>query len=593
VATPALAQSLFDTGNVATYTCASFTPANNDHLCGFFAIGAEVSTDWTVTDSLGGTWTKIVRSLRGGSASFMEFWVRNTASNGSAMTVTFSHATGNATGASMVILKTPGMSKYGSTSVKQNAIQQNVAAGGTPAVTFGAACLTTNPVVGAVNALANPAAVTPTASPAFTELIDSGYNTPATGTEVQSIASGFTGTTLTWGSTEAGGGFCTIGVELDASSSATNWTKTVTESIGATDGTTRVAAFKRAPGDAVGGLDSVSKGTGKFRTDAVGGLDSVARLAAYSRPRTDVVGLLDSATDASAYTRPTTDVVGLLDSVSRLAAFVRSRTDPVGLVDDATHQLGAGTINWTKTVSDVVGLVDAAARVAGYVRVPGESVGIVDSRVRLWAAARSATDPVGLVDSVARLTAYLRTRTDPVGLLDAATRVAAYVRTPSDALGLVDNAVHQLSSGTSWTKSVSDTVGIVDLAARVAGYVRAPVDPVGLVDSRSKGYGKVRTDPLGMLDSVVRLSAGHRALADPIGLVDAQVRLWAAHRFATDVLGLTDQALINLVVATILVRDRQAVNIAPADQGAPAPGDHLAVVRRNRVGVPGGQHVKV
>ena len=210
--------SLYNTGNTATYTTGNVNQATNDLLVAFCSPTAEVSTDWVVSDSQGGTWTKVVRAVRTGSATFMELWVRDAlCANATALTVTFSHAAGNATGCSINVLRISGMSRAGITAIRnstQFGKQDNGAAAGTPAPALPVAALTGNPCVGAVGNSVNPAAMTAPAS--WTERFDSGYATPAAGMESVSIDSGFTGTTVTWGST-SGGTFCAIVAELDTS----------------------------------------------------------------------------------------------------------------------------------------------------------------------------------------------------------------------------------------------------------------------------------------------------------------------------------------------------------------------------------------
>jgi hypothetical protein len=81
---------------------------------------------------------------------------------------------------------------------------------------FGAAPFTTNSILGAVFNAANPATMTPPATGTWTEHDDVGYNTPATGMETVTLDSGFTSTTVTWGSSCASA-FAAFAVEFDAS----------------------------------------------------------------------------------------------------------------------------------------------------------------------------------------------------------------------------------------------------------------------------------------------------------------------------------------------------------------------------------------
>jgi hypothetical protein len=104
------------------------------------------------------------------------------------------------------------MLRSGPSAVRQTAVEQNQGAA-TPGPAFTTAALTENLTLGYVFNASNPAAVTePTG---WTERRDNGYNSPTTGFETVSRNSGFTGTTVTWGSGSATA-FCSIIVELDS-----------------------------------------------------------------------------------------------------------------------------------------------------------------------------------------------------------------------------------------------------------------------------------------------------------------------------------------------------------------------------------------
>lgn len=179
----------------------------------------------------GGTYTLINSAVKATSADTMRVWVRNNLITSATSTV-FTHAPGTTTGGGLVVIDCQGGDKAGSSAIVQSAIQSNQAAG-TPAPVFGAAVNAQNAVIGAVFNASNPAALTPRTN--FTELYDSGYNTPTTGLEVMSDNSGETGTTMTWGSASASA-YCSIVVELESSVTHAT-TGTLTGQIGSVSGT--------------------------------------------------------------------------------------------------------------------------------------------------------------------------------------------------------------------------------------------------------------------------------------------------------------------------------------------------------------------
>src|SRR5436305_1627986 len=101
MATVTAAISSADTTDGITFSTAAFTPAANDLVVVFVHLTGETSTDWTVTDSVGGTYTKIARFVRVVSANILELWVGNQLEAATSRTITFSHAAGIATSCDM------------------------------------------------------------------------------------------------------------------------------------------------------------------------------------------------------------------------------------------------------------------------------------------------------------------------------------------------------------------------------------------------------------------------------------------------------------------------------------------------------------
>lgn len=122
-------------------------------------------------------------------------------------------------GGGLAVLKITGMSKAGSSAIRQfkSATSGSGTFSANPSTgTWTSARLTTNPTIGVVVNSTNPAAMIPTSQ--FTELIDTGYTTPTTGFEIQSRNSGDTGSTMVWTGVQSY--WNCIGFELDASSSS-------------------------------------------------------------------------------------------------------------------------------------------------------------------------------------------------------------------------------------------------------------------------------------------------------------------------------------------------------------------------------------
>jgi len=206
--------SFTSTGQAATYTTGAFTPAANDLLVAFVVVTATTALG-SMTDSLGGTWQNVQATTKNASADRLWCFVRTALAPASSMSVTMDVTGDNGTGCIIFVVRVSGMTRTGANAARQSAVQSNQAAATTPAPVFGAAALTGNPTLGFVGNATNPAGMTPPAS--WNELVaDVGYATPTTGGEYVTRDSGFTGTTITWGSTSASA-FGDISVELDTS----------------------------------------------------------------------------------------------------------------------------------------------------------------------------------------------------------------------------------------------------------------------------------------------------------------------------------------------------------------------------------------
>lgn len=205
---------VFSTSNVSSYTSSSFNPQVGDLLVVMCACSGTVAAAPTMTDSQGNTYALVhSRTKNAGADTIYTFVCNSLIAAAVATTVTFDCSADPATGCITEVVTARGMTRTGAGAVRQVGGTPNGAAAGTPAFTFPSAVLTGNPtVIGAFNG-ASPATLTPPTS--WTEFGDTGYSTPTTGGEFAGRNSGFTGTTVTWGSTSATA-WGTIGIELDS-----------------------------------------------------------------------------------------------------------------------------------------------------------------------------------------------------------------------------------------------------------------------------------------------------------------------------------------------------------------------------------------
>ena len=154
-------------------------------------------------------------------------WVRTALITAASSTIFTANQTGSS-GGGLVVYRISGISIVGLGAIRGCGGQNSGTLGTTPApvllgrlgTTFAGtqAALTGNVIVTAVCNGTSPAAMTPRASPAYTEAPtpDLGYASPTTGISVCFINSGETASTLTWGGTSATA-FASIAIEVDTS----------------------------------------------------------------------------------------------------------------------------------------------------------------------------------------------------------------------------------------------------------------------------------------------------------------------------------------------------------------------------------------
>lgn len=199
------------TGGTANRTV-TIVPAIGDLLVVFVNVSANTNTVPTMGDDNGtGTYTLILTAQKATSADTMSVFVRNTFVVNTTSTV-ITASTGSNTGGELVAVAISGMTRIGISAIRQSARQENQAAADTPAPAFAIAALTANITLGGVGNGDNTATMTTPTD--WTERQDAGVANPSTGLEVVTRDSGFTGTTITWGSTSATA-FADLIVELD------------------------------------------------------------------------------------------------------------------------------------------------------------------------------------------------------------------------------------------------------------------------------------------------------------------------------------------------------------------------------------------
>lgn len=192
--------STASTSNTTSYVSDSFTPAANELLFAIVHASGTTAADATLSDSQSLGWTLIATALRASSADRTYLFVANALAAASSMTVTFDCSSDAATGAIIQVGGISGMTFTGAAAVRQYKVISNQSAG-TPAISFDAICLTGDVTIGTIGNSTTPAGLTNPTN--WSTKDDTGYSSPTRGGNYVTRDSGFTGTTITWGSSSA------------------------------------------------------------------------------------------------------------------------------------------------------------------------------------------------------------------------------------------------------------------------------------------------------------------------------------------------------------------------------------------------------
>lgn len=177
--------TIASTNNSVPYVSGSFTPASNCMLLLFFEVESAVVTG-TITVTGGSlTWTKQVE-VNPASGRTQCLYTAPVSTSPGSMTVTIDDTSGDSSGCNATIIEVTGVN----TTLVQTA---NVSANTT--ITLGGAMNTNNIGVLAAFNTSNPAGITEPSG--WTELVDTGHNSPTSGMEVSYKNTGSTSSSLT------------------------------------------------------------------------------------------------------------------------------------------------------------------------------------------------------------------------------------------------------------------------------------------------------------------------------------------------------------------------------------------------------------
>ena len=196
-------------------TSGSFTPAAGDLLVAMI-VKLSSTNNGTFDDTQGLGWAIRTSVAFSAGANRVVVAFADTLAAASSMTVTYDCTGDGANRFIMAVARVSGMTKTGVSAQRAAGFEANQAGATTPDPVLDMTPLSTNPILGIVGNLSNPAGLTKPAAPAeWVERLDTG-NAGTIGMEIISIDSGITDPTVTWGSTSATA-FGVWAVEFDSS----------------------------------------------------------------------------------------------------------------------------------------------------------------------------------------------------------------------------------------------------------------------------------------------------------------------------------------------------------------------------------------
>ena len=438
---------------------ASITPAVNDLLVALCSVRANANTAPTCSDDQGGTYTLAGTSQWGGGAHTMSCFVRDALAT-SAVSHTVTVATGSNTSGNVVLVALSGMTKTGSTAIKQALGVEENGSGTTPAPSLGSAATTGNVTIGAVASSSNP--VGQTAPTGWTERQDVGQNAPTTGLEVVTRDSGFTGTTVTWGASESSV-FSALILELDASGAGgTTYTDTGTASVSMSSSGTGSVGSVDAGSAAV---TLASTGTG-----SVGSTDAGTGTITVTASGADAAGSVDAGTATITVTTSGADAAGHVDAGTAAATLAASGTDAAGHAD-----AGTAAVTLSASGADAAGHVDAGTAAVTVTASGSDSAGSVDSGTASITLAASGTDAYNAggteyTDTGTAAITPAASGSDTAGYTDAGTASATLATSGINYIGYTDAGTSTITLAASGTGNVTSTdAGTATLTLAAAG----------------------------------------------------------------------------------------------------------------------------
>lgn len=275
----------------------------------------------------------------------------------------------------------------------------------------------------------------------------------------------------------------------------------------------------------------------------------------WQRSVGDTVTMSEAATRSQGHGRTVDDALDVADASTGSEGHGRTVNDDLDVSDAETHTQGH-----VRTVDDTASISEALDRAAVFVREFNDGLSMTDAAVRTQGHARTAADQATFAEESSIVYGHGRIVDDPVGMSDAASRTQGHGRTVDEQLGLSDasSAAQGHTRAPSDTFSVSDSASRVQGHNRSGADTASmsdDADPV--ITPGESGHTRNVNDTVTMSDASTRSSSWSRSAADVVTMSDAVVRAVSFLRSVSDTVSLTDAAAAGMVVALEPVVSRE------------------------------------
>ena len=203
----------------------------------------------------------------------------------------------------------------------------------------------------------------------------------------------------------------------------------------------------------------------------------------FLKTNTDEIGLSDIIERSTNFLKTITDEVGLSDVIGIVRGFTKTISDTLGLSDTIQK-----TTNFTKTLSETLGLSDIAEKLTHFKKILTQNITLSDIATTGQKFIVVITETLHLSDITTRVRGFIKALTDSVGLNDIVAKSVGFKKTLSDSIGLSD----VISSLKGFILTITETINLSDIVSKSMKLSKTILETLHITDIVSIGGGWFR-----------------------------------------------------------------------------------------------------